>query len=251
MTEDAPSPAAPNTGWTPGEIGVLGIACLLPTFVTLLYFEWAQESPSSTQQLIYSVAKVVQFSLPVAWVAWVERSSLRLPSLGGQGVGLGLLLGIAIGGAMWGLYLLLAESPLMSEALVPVQKKVAQIGIDTVWRFAAVGVFYALFHSLLEEYYWRWFIFGRMRRLIPVGMAIVISAIAFALHHIIVLWHYFSHAPLVALLFSVGVGVGGAMWAALYHRSRSLIGPWLSHLLVDAAIFTIGMHMVWPMLSTR
>jgi uncharacterized protein len=80
-------------------------------------------------------------------------------------------------------------------------------------------------------------------------VAILISSFAFALHHVIVLWQYFSHAPLVALLFSVAIAVGGALWGALYHRSGSLIGPWLSHLLVDAAIFSIGMHMMWPLLT--
>ena len=223
----------------------------MPTFVTLLYFEWAQESPSSTQQLIYAIAKVVQFSLPVAWVAWVDRHSLRWRPLVGKGIGVGLLLGVAIGGAMWGLYLLLADSQLMSQAVVPIQEKVVQLEIATVSRFAAVGIFYALFHSLLEEYYWRWFVFGRLRRLIPVGMAILISAAAFALHHIIVLWHYFSHAPLVVMLFAAGVAIGGALWGALYHRSGSLVGPWLSHLLVDAAIFSIGMHMMWPLLTSQ
>ena len=31
------------------------------------------------------------------------------------------------------------------------------------------------------------------------------------------------------------------MWAWLYHRSGSLLGPWLGHALVDAAIF-VGYH---------
>jgi uncharacterized protein len=33
---------------------------------------------------------------------------------------------------------------------------------------------------------------------------------------------------------------GGAFWAWLYHRSGNLIAPWLSHALIDAAIFTVG-----------
>ena len=45
-------------------------------------------------------------------------------------------------------------------------------------------------------------------------------------------------------LFSVCVAVGGAMWAWLYERTGSLLGPWLSHLLVDAAIFAIGYDLV-------
>jgi uncharacterized protein len=41
-------------------------------------------------------------------------------------------------------------------------------------------------------------------------------------------------------LFSLSVAVGGAFWAWLYQRTGSLYGPWLSHLLVDAAIFLVG-----------
>jgi membrane protease YdiL (CAAX protease family) len=41
-------------------------------------------------------------------------------------------------------------------------------------------------------------------------------------------------------VFSLAVAVGGAVWAWLYDFSRSLIGPWLSHMLVDIGIFVIG-----------
>jgi membrane protease YdiL (CAAX protease family) len=45
-------------------------------------------------------------------------------------------------------------------------------------------------------------------------------------------------------LASAAVAVGGAMWAWLYQRSGSIYAPWLSHLLIDAAIFTIAFDMV-------
>ena len=191
----------------------------------------------------------MQFALPVVWVAWVEREALRWPRWGWSGVGAGLILGLLIGGAMWGLYLLLSESSVMRQATGPIQQKISDLGIDSLWRFAALGVFYSLVHSLLEEYYWRWFVFGRLRKGAALGVAIAVSSIAFALHHVVVLWHYFSHAPAIAILFSAGVAVGGAIWAGLYHHSRSLLGPWLSHLLVDAAIFTIGIHLAWPLMT--
>ncbi len=41
-------------------------------------------------------------------------------------------------------------------------------------------------------------------------------------------------------IFSISVAIGGFFWALLYSRSRSLIGPWISHLLVDAGILAIG-----------
>ena len=36
----------------------------------------------------------------------------------------------------------------------------------------------------------------------------------------------------------------GAFWAWLYNRTGSLLGPWLSHLVIDAGIFFIGYQLV-------
>jgi membrane protease YdiL (CAAX protease family) len=59
-------------------------------------------------------------------------------------------------------------------------------------------------------------------------------------HHVLVIGFYFGWTAPETWLFSFAVAIGGAVWAWLYHKSRSLVGPWLSHLLVDAAIFAVG-----------
>jgi membrane protease YdiL (CAAX protease family) len=105
-------------------------------------------------------------------------------------------------------------------------------------------VFYSIAHSLLEEYYWRWFVFSQLRRLIPLAPAIVVSALGFTAHHVLVLAHYFGWTSPLTLLFSASVAVGGAFWAWLYERTGSLLGPWLSHLVIDAGIFFIGFKLV-------
>ncbi len=98
-----------------------------------------------------------------------------------------------------------------------------------------------LAHSLLEEYYWRWFVFGQLRRLTTFLPAAVVSSLAFMAHHVVILAVYFPDYFVVAVLpFSLGIAVGGFVWAWLYERNGSVYAPWLSHLLVDAAIFVIG-----------
>ena len=47
----------------------------------------------------------------------------------------------------------------------------------------------------------------------------------------------------------VAFGIGGAFWAWLYHRSESLYAPWISHCLVDLAIFLVGYDMVKGVLA--
>ena len=38
-------------------------------------------------------------------------------------------------------------------------------------------------------------------------------------------------------LLALSVAIGGVIWASLYKRCGSLIPGWISHALVDAAIF--------------
>jgi membrane protease YdiL (CAAX protease family) len=116
--------------------------------------------------------------------------------------------------------------------------------VDALWKYVLLAAFYSLFHSLLEEYYWRWFVFRQLKRLSPLWVAIVISALGFTAHHVIVLHVFFKDAPLLVALLSVAVGVGGCFWARLYARTGSLLAPWLSHLLIDAGIFLVGYDLV-------
>jgi membrane protease YdiL (CAAX protease family) len=112
-----------------------------------------------------------------------------------------------------------------------------------------LGAFYALGHSLLEEYYWRWFVFGQLMELSRPLTAVTISATGFMAHHVCVLAVYFgwnSPAGFYLTAFcSLSVAVGGVLWALLYRRHGALYGVWLSHLLVDAGIFVIGYDLIW------
>ena len=67
----------------------------------------------------------------------------------------------------------------------------------------------------------------------------------FMAHHVVVLGVYFpGHFWTLAVPFSLGIAVGGVVWAWLYERTDSVWSPWLSHALVDAAIFVIGWDLV-------
>lgn len=229
------------------EAVVLAIACLLPTVTTLAYFVWAERSSSGVQQGVYAVAKVLQFALPVVWVGWFCGTRLSWPRWTSRGVASGLAFGVAVAAALAALYIGLAGTELLKEAVAPIRDKIQGLGLATPVRLAAVGVFYSLIHSLLEEYYWRWFVFGRFRGLMSVAMAAAVSSVAFAAHHVVVLWAYFAHAPWAAVLLAGCVAVGGGVWAWLYHKSQSIYAVWLSHLVVDAAIFAVGYHLARPL----
>lgn len=227
------------------EVAVLLVALVLPTAVTWAYFILLAPYPAHCQQAVYTIGKTVQFALPIVWVGVLRRESLGglLPRRSGMGAGAAF--GLAILLAMLGVYhLVLRPSGLLAAAQSAIDAKVAGFGIDSRAKYVVLAGFYSLVHSGLEEYYWRWFVFGRLARLLALPWAAVVSSLGFMAHHVLVLAVYFGLLSAPTLLFSAAVAVGGLAWAWLFHRTQSLGGVWLSHLLVDAGIFLVGYDLI-------
>ncbi len=125
-----------------------------------------------------------------------------------------------------------------------IREKIVGLGASTIPRYVALAVFYCAVHSLLEEYYWRWFVFAQLRRRVSLPRAIVVSGLGFMAHHVCVLAVYFGWDSPWTYLMSLSVAVGGFIWAWMYEKTGSLYGPWMSHALVDTAIFIVGYDVV-------
>jgi uncharacterized protein len=234
-----------QSGMQRRESTILFVALVYPTLLTLVYFVWTVEISQQAQQLSYGLGKAIQFTLPLVWAGFLCREKLRWPRWSTAGLASGILFGLLIDAAMFGLYLgYFRTAGTFAAAGSEMLKHLSGIGVTTPAIYAGVALFYSLLHSLLEEYYWRWFVFGRLRRLIALNPAIGISSIAFMAHHVVVLGLYFGWTNLWTWLFAAATAVGGAFWAWLYERSGSIYGPWASHLLLDAGIFAIGYDLV-------
>jgi membrane protease YdiL (CAAX protease family) len=237
---DPTSPKAPVR-----DLAAILVALVLPSLITWIYFFRAESAEASTQLAIFNMVKVIQFAFPLAWVLAVQKERVTLRPPHARGAGVGLVFGVVVFAATFALYVgVLRGSDLLIAASDEIVGKLQGWGIDRVWKYAALGIFYSLFHSLLEEYYWRWFVFGQLRRITSLRPAVIISSLGFMAHHVLVLGKFFGFDNPATWLFSSCVAVGGAVWAWIYDRTGSLLGPWLSHLLVDAAIFAVGFDLV-------
>jgi membrane protease YdiL (CAAX protease family) len=230
-------------------LGVLLFAMTFPSVVAWFYFvkmATGGGSVNPVQQLTYSLGKVVQFGLPVAFLALVERRRPRLLAPHLTGTGIGLAFGLAVAAAMLGLYFgVLRGSPALENTPVELLHKLQELGSATPARYLLLAAFITLVHSLLEEYYWRWFVFGRLREHVPWVWALVLSSLGFMGHHVIVLYVYLPGQFLTEVVpFSLAIAVGGGVWAWLYERTGTLYPSWLSHAIVDATIFLIGWDLV-------
>ena len=241
--------AALNRRYT--QWAVVWLAIGFPSLVTLAYFVWLAGKPSAWQQIAFAIGKVLQFGFPALWVFVVLRRRARIRPPESAGLTWGLLFGGLVAVAMFAsAFFCLRPAGLLDQPMDMMQQKLTDLGINSFGKFLALGIFYSLVHSFLEEYYWRWFVFGLLREMTSFRKAILISSLGFMAHHVILLAVYFGWTSPLTWLFSGGVAIGGAVWAWLYQHTGSLYSSWLSHLIVDAAIFSLGYLLVGSVLTS-
>ncbi|HMF12500.1 MAG TPA: CPBP family intramembrane glutamic endopeptidase, partial [Gemmataceae bacterium] len=200
----------------------------------------AEDQPAT--HVFYPIGQAIQFSLPVVFVAMTTRRLPRpaRPHLGGMGLALAFGLAVAAGTLLL-YYVFLRDTSVFADSPARIKSVLARFGADSPLGFVIFACFVTVPHSLLEEYYWRWFVFGRLRHVVARGWAIGLSSLGFAAFHVFPLNAYLSgHFFSAVLPFTACVAAGGAIWAWLYERTGSVYAPWLSHLIVDASLFVVG-----------
>jgi uncharacterized protein len=225
------------------HLAAIAVTAAFPTLATFVYFVLLSGRPAMS--VLYGASKVLQFAFPLVWVLGVQRRRLtlappNLPSVA-WGAGFGASVVALALAAYYGYF---KHSPYLAQAPAMVAAKVRDMRLTTPALYLGFALFLAVPHSLLEEYYWRWFVFGQLRRVMTAQGAIAVSSLGFMAHHVIVIQQLLRGPWVLSLFLALCVAVGGAAWARMYERHRSLYGPWVSHFLVDAAVMYIGFDLV-------
>jgi len=192
----------------------VAFAMLVPTAVTLVYFQWLKDSGSSFQQIAYAIGKALQFGFPIAWVLIWYRHKLNRSANGPRGLGganskqiwIGFGFGLLVVATMFAIYFLLIQPSEVAAGLTEmVKEKVSGLGVDSVWKYLGLGCFYALGHSFLEEYYWRWFVFDYLKKFTSTWAANILSSLGFMAHHVILLAFFFGWSSPLTTQGSLGL----------------------------------------------
>ena len=229
----------------------LAFAFAFPTVLTLAYFYWLSHTAASTQQSVFGIGKLIQFGFPLAWTATFYRHRIRdffkrsETSDSKRWLLIAVGFGIFVIAAMLGMYFLVLNGSAAGETLTAnATAKISDLGVSHWSQYAAVGLFYCVCHSLLEEYYWRWFVYDGLKNYMPTMAANVLSGVGFMAHHVVLLSVYFGLTSPLTWLCSASIALGGIVWAWMYESSGRLRWPWISHAIVDAGIFTLGYFLV-------
>jgi uncharacterized protein len=184
---------------------------------------------------LWAFCKVWLFGLPVAWLLLVDRDKPSSSPVRKGGLLVGAASGLIIAAIIFGAWWLLAKDVIdpqvMKDALEPT-------GLLTPKVYFAAAAYWILVNSVLEEYVYRWFVYSRARRLMGARAAVAVAGVAFVVHHALALAHWFDWW--LTALASLGIGIGGVLWSILYERYETIWVPYISHAIVDVAVFALG-----------
>ena len=211
-------------------------ALVLPFIGTYLYFITLAGQPAAP--VVYGALKLVMvlYPLVVTW-RWGRPQPLATPGTRRTA----LLTGLGAGLLMAGGLAAMAYGPLAGLRAVAaphIAAKIAEFHCTGLGPYLALSLGLSLAHSAFEEYYWRWFAFGRLRERVALPAAHALAGVGFALHHIVVAAVYVGWGW--GLVLGAVVGAAGVCWSLLYQRSGRLIGAWIAHACCDAVLMLIG-----------
>ncbi len=190
---------------------------------------------SLLSQIVYPVFGLVTLmglALPLVWgkytSRWTEmgftRHKLRLA-------------------VRWGVVAGLLTS-IIGVAVVPQRSVLSTLGLQLV-----IGIpVWALIASPFQEFFFRGWLQSRFENVLGTWWGLLAATVCFTL------WHYF--APFVGrttVPLDTPIGVlstfgAGLMYAFAFQRTRSIIAPWLAHVLTGIAFIVVGaMDFTQPM----
>lgn len=105
-------------------------------------------------------------------------------------------------------------------------------------NFLYVSLYISFVNSLLEEFFFRGYVFRNMAKLSNRGWAYAFSAVLFAAYHIAMMLGWFGFG--LNALIMLGLVVGGLIFNWLNEKLDCIYASWLTHMFANFAINTIG-----------
>ncbi len=209
-----------------------------PTIGVLAGMYWFPNSKLGST--IFIISKVWLFLFPLVWLKLVDKKKISLSPPRKGGFLVGLITGLAITGFILILYKTVGNSLIDKEFLV---EKMTEIGLNSLPVYIGASLYWIFVNSVLEEYVWRWFCVEKAEAVFSPKLAVVCSAAFFTFHHIFAMHLYFSN--LVVIAGATGIFIGAALWSFMYIKYRSIWPGYLSHAIVDLAVFGIGAMIIF------
>lgn len=108
-------------------------------------------------------------------------------------------------------------------------------------NFIFISIYISFVNSLLEEFFFRGFLFLNLNKLILSKYAYIVSSLAFAIYHVAIMANWFNVGLFIIAM--TGLFVGGLIFNYLNDKGSNIYGSWLVHMMANFAINTVGFIM--------
>ncbi|UJF15417.1 CPBP family glutamic-type intramembrane protease [Jeotgalibaca sp. MA1X17-3] len=108
-------------------------------------------------------------------------------------------------------------------------------------NFFYVAVYISFLNSLLEEFFFRGFLFLSLNKTTTKPVAYLVSAMAFGIYHIGIMVDWFNIA--IFLLALTALFAAGLIFNYINEKNKNIYNSWLVHMFANFALNTIGFMM--------
>lgn len=108
-------------------------------------------------------------------------------------------------------------------------------------NFLWIALYISFVNSLLEEFFFRGFIFLNLKKVSNRKFAYIISAFAFSIYHVAIMANWFN--PAIFLLVITGLFISGIIFNYLNEKNENIYNSWIVHMMANFSINTIGFIM--------
>lgn len=119
-----------------------------------------------------------------------------------------------------------------------IQSKLQATLSITTTNLIFIGLYIIIINSLLEEFFWRGFMFDKLNSLTKPITAHLLTGIAFSFHHVIFYYAWFDVT--INILITFGLVFFAIFMNLVYKKYHDLFSCWLIHAIADIAQIFIG-----------
>ncbi|WP_200816456.1 CPBP family intramembrane glutamic endopeptidase [Salirhabdus sp. Marseille-P4669] len=200
------------------------------------------EQVLQTTYFVKTLAKIFVFLfIPIAYIRFVLKENildfLNVKHVDLKRLRLGFLFGIAAIVIVITTFLLLQDY-INTDDIISDLKTRLHITPE-IYLFIAAYITFG--NSLLEEFYFRGFIFLNIYQTNYKWFAYLFSAALFAVYHVAIFATWFNRW--LILLALVGLFIVGIIFNWLNTKSNNFLNSWLLHILADIAVVSIGYYL--------
>lgn len=215
---------------------LLIIGLILPIFLQL--FSHVIQTNILFSRIAYGLSKLLFVVIPIIYWS-INRAMPKTPQKP-------MRLFSVISGLIFALIIIGILQPFIEE-IKPFGEKIYQtlsnIGLTKNFLLYAMAMLF--FNSLFEEFYWRYSVFGGLKKFFSLNKAIIIGSLGFTAMHFVYYLSFFNTVWIIALLTGATF-LFGIFWAWLFHKTNSVLWVWINHAFVDLSLLFIEYQIIFP-----